>query len=137
MPQDEDYYDDYEDELYHLIALDEFNHQKTMQQLNRWLDGQVQSIKKKGKQYLKKQNLPFIIVSNYSPEQVFPKLAQANLLAPFITRLKIIEVKQIDIENIAWEEEEETEYEGEEKHIGWDTNGSPLFEPMDESEEDV
>lgn len=109
-----------------------------MQQLNRWLDGQVQSIKKKGKQYLKKQNLPFIIVSNYSPQQVFPKLAQANLLAPFITRLKIIEVKQIDIENIEWveEEEEETEYEGEEKHIGWDTNGSPLFEAMDDSEDE-
>lgn len=140
MPPDEDYYDDYEDNKYQLIAIDEFKAQKTQQQLNRWLDGQEMSVKKKGFQGYKRDNLPFIIISNYAPEDVYPKLFAFGQLGPFLSRLEVVKVEKIDLDNITLNpppvEEQQTEIEGEEQEpVGIDTNGSPIYLGEDDMSE--
>jgi len=107
------------------------------------------SVKKKGLQGYKRDNLPFIIISNYAPEDVYPKLFAFGQLGPFLSRLEVVKVEKIDIENIQLlppPPEEEPLEEGHfqdredrellEKEIGVDTNGSPLFEAMEESSEE-
>jgi len=142
MPPDEDYYDDYYDGKFDMIALDEFKAQKTQQQLNRWLDGQEMSVKKKGLQGYKRDNLPFIIISNYPPEDVYSKLFAFGQLGPFLSRLEVIKAEKIDLDNIKINEpppepqQQQQEQQSEEEPIGIDNNGSPIFEPMEESEEE-
>lgn len=93
IPRDEEFYDEYEDGVYDLAVLDEAKSTKTMQWLNQWLDGQVMCLRKKGTQYTKKQNIPTIILSNYSLENNYKKLFERNELGPLITRLMFVEVK--------------------------------------------
>jgi len=71
MPRDEDWYDEYEDGCYDLIVMDEYKSHKKIQFLNSWLDGSVVPFKIKGKQGVKHDNLPFIICSNFTPEQCY------------------------------------------------------------------
>lgn len=78
IPTDEDYYDDWEDGSYDLAVMDEFKGHKTVQWLNRWLDGSMMPIKKKGAQYLKRTNVPTIILSNYSPEECYHNALQKD-----------------------------------------------------------
>ena len=60
----EDFYCDYMDGCYDVIVLDEFKGQKRIQDLNQWTDGSHFPVKRKGlTPYVKKDNLPFIILS--------------------------------------------------------------------------
>jgi len=92
-PRDEDFYDAYEDGCYDLIVFDEFKNTKTMQFMNQILDGQQFFLKQKGRQVLKKDRLPVIVLSNYGLDKCYPKLYEACLLAPLMARLEIVEVK--------------------------------------------
>lgn len=94
VPRDEEFYDEYEDGLYDLAVFDEFTNTKTMQWMNAWLDGQVVYLRKKGGQILKKQNIPTIVLSNYTLEQNYRKLYEASKLEPLLSRFKIIEVTE-------------------------------------------
>lgn len=126
---DEDFYDFYDDDQYDLIVLDEFKGQKTIQHMNRWLDGQKMTIRKKGSQGLKTKNLPIIIISNYSPQEVYHKVAEHGRLDSFLDRLEIVEIKEmIDFQSIEFLP----------PVVGMDTNGSPLFaeEPEEETNPD-
>lgn len=115
MPIDEDFYDEYEDENFDLICFDEFKGQKTIQVMNRWLDGQTMSIRKKGRQGLKRKNLPFIILSNFSPCQCYRKAAEDGRIDSFIDRIKVVEINSmLHLDGIKFVEQ-------------IDTNGSPLF----------
>jgi len=128
FPMDEDFYDFYDDELYDLIVLDEFRGQKTIQHLNRWLDGQKMTYRKKGSQGLKTKNLPIIIISNYSPQEVYHKVAEHGRLDSFLDRLEIIEVREmLELESIEFLP----------PVVGMDTNGSPLFAEEPEEEENL
>jgi len=71
MPKDEEYYDHYDDGSYDLVVVDEFKHQKRIQFLNAWADGQPLALKQKGSQTVKYSNLPLIILSNYSISQCY------------------------------------------------------------------
>jgi len=95
VPRDDgEFCDEYEDGIYDLIVLDEFTNKKTMQWMNQLLDGQTCYLKKKGGQILKKDNLPVIILSNFSLEQNYPRLNESGMLEPrFISRLKIVNVQ--------------------------------------------
>jgi len=92
-PWNEDYYDGYDDDEYDLIVFDEFTHQKTMQHMNMWLDGSTFVLKVKGSQAVKAKNLPVMVLSNYSLEQNYKKLYEANMLLPLMSRFEIVEVK--------------------------------------------
>jgi len=106
MPNDEDWNDHWEDDLYDLAVFDEFRGQRTIQFLNGWLDGQVINLKQKGRaSYLKRFNVATIILSNYPPQQCYHKAFDKNAsqLAPLIDRLTIIEwdSPSIDLEFIS------------------------------------
>lgn len=100
MPASEDFYDQYDDRFYDLIVLDEFRAQKTVQQLNLWLQGSTMSVRKKGKQGQKKKNLPMVILSNYSLEGAYRKISEeeeksgnSEKLDTLRCRLEIVEVE--------------------------------------------
>lgn len=93
MPTDENFYDFYDDEDYDLIVLDEFKGQKTIQDLNRWLDGQTLTVRKKGTQCMKFKNLPVIIVSNFPPHVVYRNKFEKGELEPFTSRLLVVEIQ--------------------------------------------
>lgn len=78
IPTDEDFYDDWEDGSYDLAVMDEFKANKTVQWLNRWLDGSMMPLKKKGSQYLKRKNIPTIILSNYTLEECYSNALQKD-----------------------------------------------------------
>jgi len=89
----EDFYDMYDDDCYDLIVLDEFKGQKRIQDLNLWLDGSHFPVRRKGiAPYLKKANLPMIIISNYRLELCYK--VDETRLAPLQARLKQVEVKR-------------------------------------------
>jgi len=92
MPTDENFYDFYDDEDYDLIVVDEFKGQKTIQDLNRWLDGQTLTVRKKGTQCMKFRNLPVIIVSNFPPHVVYRNKFEKGELEPFTSRLLVVEI---------------------------------------------
>lgn len=73
MPNNEDYYDFWENDTYSIAVLDEFNNSKAIQHLNQWLDGQLMCLKQKGKQIIKSHNLPIIILSNLLLEENYMK----------------------------------------------------------------
>lgn len=88
IPTDESFYDHWDDANYDLAVLDEFRGQKTVQWLNLWLQGGVMCLPKKGSQYIKKYNVPTIILSNYELADIYKKANYDSLEA----RLEIVYV---------------------------------------------
>lgn len=100
MPMMEDFYDFFVNDRFHLCLLDEFRAHKTIQFLNLWLQGSSMNLRMKGSQLLKTQNLPTIILSNYSLDECYPK-TDINKLITLENRLTVIKLEQpIDIDNI-------------------------------------
>ncbi len=93
MPM-EDFYDEYDDDAYDLIFLDEFKGQKSVTFLNAWLQGSPLTVRVKGGQTLKVRNLPMIIASNYSVEEAYSGLYETNpaRLDSLHTRLKVVKI---------------------------------------------
>ncbi len=89
---DEDFYDDYFDGMYDLAVIDEFKGGKTIQFLNKWLQGSKMTLRKKGSQYVKRQALPTIILSNFSVEQVYMNAIEKHQAAvdSLLTRLMVV-----------------------------------------------
>jgi len=74
----EDFYDEYKDTLYDLIILDEYQpgSTKTIGWLNSFVDGSETPLRQKGKQIVKRKNLPVIILSNYTMRQLYHKVSE-------------------------------------------------------------
>lgn len=95
-PRDEKWWDGYEDDAYDLIVLDEFFTQKTITELNPILSGDPIPLSRRGSSpYVKRQNLPVIILSNYTPEDCFTRVAvnQPHKIAPLLDRLTVVDAK--------------------------------------------
>lgn len=85
LPKEENFYDEWENGCYDLAVLDEFKSHKKLQWLNNWLDGSVMCIPQKGKQTLKKDNIPTIILSNYTLEEMYkPSVGRDALIQRLI-----------------------------------------------------
>lgn len=94
-PKEEVWWDAYSDGAYDLIVLDEFHSQKTITQLNPILSGDPTPLSRRCSAPLtKRDNLPVIIMSNYSPEECFSKVAAnaPSKLAPLLDRLTVVNV---------------------------------------------
>lgn len=74
----ENFYDDYKDSLYDLVVFDEYcpSECKTISWLNQFVDGSPCPLRIKGKQTVKKTNLPVIVFSNYSLRQIYSKVSE-------------------------------------------------------------
>ena len=92
IPRDEAFYDSWEDKAYDLAVLDEFKSNKTIQWLNTWLDGNPMPLRMKGRQYLKLQRVPTIILSNFSLVENFPNATIAR--QALSQRLTLVELTQ-------------------------------------------
>jgi len=93
IPPSEDWYDNYEDGQYDIAFLDEFKANKTIQWMNSFLQGHPFLLKRKGTTpYLKKDNLPTIICSNYSLYDAYNH-SLPHHLAPLARRLKCVHIQ--------------------------------------------
>lgn len=79
--------------MFKLTVLDEFKATKTIQWLNQWLQGSPMPIRKKGSQSIKTDNLPVIILSNYSIEECYSK-ASHDKIESLKARLEIVSVSE-------------------------------------------
>lgn len=96
VPPNEDYYDAWEDDLYDLAVIDEFRGGKTVQWMNVFLEGSPMPLRKKGSQYLKRQNIPVIVLSNFTLEEAYSNVSkfQPERLESIKARLEVIEVSE-------------------------------------------
>lgn len=101
IPRTEDFYDAYEDGRYDLCVLDEFKAHKTVQWLNNFLDGSKMQLRKKGAQVLKEENLPVIILSNFSLEGCFHKKDPHSIEMQALTdRLEMVNLESYNADAI-------------------------------------
>jgi len=92
VTMEEDWMDDYNDDDFDLIVMEEFRGQKMVTWMNKFIDGQVVPLRRKGQSaYLKKKNLPVIILSNYSLSGAY-KNSSEEKLAPLSRRLEQIDL---------------------------------------------
>jgi hypothetical protein len=96
VPMDEDFYDMYDDTMYDLIVFEEFKSQKTIQWMNKFVDGQHCPLRKKGGQIYKKKNLPVIVCSNYLASECYHKLFtnKPEVFATLERRFKHVQVPE-------------------------------------------
>jgi len=93
MPNDESYYDLWEEGCYDLIILDEFHGQKRLTYLNQLLEGSPLTMPFKGGQRMKIKNIPVIVCSNGSPRDCYSKV-DVVWLDPLYARLTVVEVNE-------------------------------------------
>lgn len=95
IPKSEDFFDGIKDSKWDLAVADEVRGKdQTIQFWNSWCDCYM-PLKQKGKQaFLKSRIIPTILLSNYSPAGLFPKVAKENpdILDAFERRWNIIPV---------------------------------------------
>lgn len=84
IPCDRDWFDGFEDKIYRLSYLDEYGKQdqrshKPYTWLNSWVDPYPLKLNRRGMcPYEKREPLPTIICSNFTPEQVYMELLNQN-----------------------------------------------------------
>ncbi len=78
VPMEVNHLDDYSDEDYDLIVLDEFKAQKSITWMNEFVQGTPKLVYRRYRSYLKTKNLPVIVLSNYSVEGAYSKVNMFN-----------------------------------------------------------
>ncbi len=90
IPQDENWYDLYDDNSYDLAVLDDYNRaSKKLSWLNRFLEGAAFHLSQRNSGCVKRDNIPVIICSNLPPDQIYSRTRVINTL---LARIDIIEV---------------------------------------------
>lgn len=97
LPSRTHWFDDYNDEDYDLIVADEFMSSQPYNFMNQLLDGQVMKIPRRNRpDYIKRKNLPMIIVSNKYPDDMYPEIFKDNSLKEsFISRFVVARPEQL------------------------------------------
>ena len=89
-PLEEQWFDGYTDGAYDLIVLDEYKAQKKITQLNPILSGDRVPLSRRGlPPYVKRDILPVLILSNYTPSEAYHKSLPAALES-LESRIKLI-----------------------------------------------
>lgn len=81
LPRYESFYDDWEDNYYDLVVIDEYFGSKKVTFLNNFVDGSPLVIPAKGAQRLKTQNIPVVVLSNHSIEMCYRSVPPVALEA--------------------------------------------------------
>jgi hypothetical protein len=94
LPMDEPFYDLYQDDAYDLVIIEEYRNQKTIQFMNAFVDGLPLTLRQKGAQYVKRRNLPVIMLTNYEPDQQYVRESGEDPagFAAYVRRWKIVRV---------------------------------------------
>jgi len=102
MPN-EDFYCTWDDEKFDICIIDEFHGNKPIGFLNSWLDGSHLQLKVKGGQtYLKKFNIPTIIISNFDPNTCYHKALQENaqITGPLKDRVEVLSLSTPEVRSL-------------------------------------
>lgn len=102
IPNGEDFCDFFENDKFKLAYIDEFRADKTIGWLNRWLQGSITTLRVKGSQVMKVQNIPTIILSNFSPHEAYSKTEEAKL-ETLLSRLLVVKVTNIHFPISFWD----------------------------------
>lgn len=70
--------------------------------MNSWLQGSTMNIRQKGSQCIKVQNIPTIILSNFTPHEAYSKTAPEKL-ETLLARIDVHRVTNIHISDEDWE----------------------------------
>ncbi len=100
IPTDVSHLDDYHDDDYDLLVMDEYKGQKSITWLNGFAQGSHFPVHRRYSGTMKIKNLPLIVLSNYSIEQAYDKVNMYNpeRLFPLKSRFEVINVlKFIDL----------------------------------------
>jgi len=128
-PKDEKWWDGYSDGAFDLIVLDEFRAQKMITELNPVLSGDPHPLSRRGAPPLvKRDNLPVIILSNFSPMECYHKV-QMSQLHPLLDRLEFVEVPEEGLIRIEAAPEME-EISDDDPVINFDENPNVFKEPI-------
>lgn len=101
VPMEEEFYDSYEDDAYDVIVFDEYKSHKTIQFLNRFIQGGLpMSLRVKGGQINKRKNLPVIFCSNYAIADCYKSEIGVSALKERINEVFVPE--PIDLDAIEW-----------------------------------
>lgn len=77
VPNDEHFYDFYEDDSSQVMVIEEFkDNTKSITWLNAFMDGQTMNLRKKGSQVIKYNNHPCIVLSNMEMRDCFPTVGE-------------------------------------------------------------
>lgn len=96
VPNDKEWYDQYTDD-YDLIVFDEFSG-KTITWMNGFVEGSQFPVSKRGsKPYMKKKNIPVMVLSNKTISESFPNVAKENpaQLEAFEIRFEYIQIDEM------------------------------------------
>ena len=92
-PLEEQWFDGYVDGAYDLIVLDEYKAQKKITQLNPILSGDRVPLSRRGlPPYIKRDILPVLILSNYTPREAYHKSLPAALES-LESRIRLVQYK--------------------------------------------
>ncbi len=96
VPMEVAHLDNYSDEDYDLIVLDEFKAQKSITWMNEFVQGTPKLVFRRYRSYLKTKNLPVIVLSNYSVEGAYSKVHMFNpeRLNSIKGRFNVINIKK-------------------------------------------
>lgn len=99
-PTAESWHNVYDDKSYDFCVFDEFEGIFDINSMNSFLDGSMMQLKKKQSHYMKKKNLPCIILSNSKPCEVYAK-SRIPVLNAFQCRLLFIDLtnEKLDLDN--------------------------------------
>lgn len=92
-PISETFDDLYEDDAYDLVVFDEFKGQRSITFMNSFVQGGPMVIRRKGSQYLKKQNIPVVVLSNFTIEEAYGNCTPQQL-APLVARFTQVSLSQ-------------------------------------------
>jgi hypothetical protein len=93
LPMDEEFYDEWRDNFYDLVVLDEFKACKKIRWLNKFLDGQTMYMRQKGSQAVKTQNVPVVILSNYTLDECYDKASAKGDAGYLALRERLLELE--------------------------------------------
>ncbi len=81
VPMFEDFEDEYENDVYDLVVLDEFKGQRKLTWMNMFAQGGPMQLRQKGRQYFKTDNPPVVVLSNHHVEQCYSNCSAVALEA--------------------------------------------------------
>lgn len=90
-PTDEQFFDLYDETFHRLVVFDEFKGQHPVTFMNQFLEMGVMTIRQKGSQMLRKNNIPVVICSNLSPRDAYKNVSDATMDG-FRARLTVVEL---------------------------------------------
>lgn len=110
--------DGYQDGAFDMLLYDEFNGQKSIQEMNVMTDGYITPLVRRNQPpYLKKDILPAVVISNKSPEGVYHNLVQKDQAYVDAFKSRYLHIRIDNKIDVLFESEQEEKEKEKEKEI--------------------